>query len=233
MSALDTVVMPAVRPAVVPAADGSLAWWKSAFDYAVAFTLLVLTLPVVLLAAAAVRATSAGPAFYSQVRVGVNGRRFTIWKLRSMYDKCEAKSGIRWSTPGDKRVTPVGRLLRASHIDELPQLWNVLRGDMSLVGPRPERPEIAGSLAESIPNYDDRHRVKPGVTGFAQVLLPPDTDLDSVRRKVATDLRYVAGFGPWLEFRILVGTVLHLFKVPGTRVARVLGLPNPAGEGAA
>lgn len=226
MSALETTVM----PAVVPAADGSLARWKSAFDITVSIILLILTGPVVLLAAAAVRLTSSGPAFYSQVRVGANGRRFTIWKLRSMRDKCEMTSGIRWSTPGDSRVTPVGRFLRASHIDELPQLWNVVRGEMSLVGPRPERPEIAGGLAETIPHYDDRHRVKPGITGLAQVLLPPDTDTDSVRRKVAMDLRYVADFGPWLEFRILVGTVLHLVKVPGHAVARTLGLPKPAGD---
>jgi lipopolysaccharide/colanic/teichoic acid biosynthesis glycosyltransferase len=214
--------------AAEPAADGSLAWWKTTFDLTAASLLLVLAAPVLLLAAAAVKLTSAGPAFYSQVRVGANGRRFVLWKLRSMRHNCEAASGIRWATRRDPRVTPVGRFLRASHIDELPQLFNVLRGEMSLVGPRPERPEITAGLAAVVPRYDDRHRVKPGVTGLAQILLPPDTDLDSVRRKVATDLRYVSGFGPWMELRVLVGTALHLVKVPGPTVARLLRLPYPA-----
>jgi lipopolysaccharide/colanic/teichoic acid biosynthesis glycosyltransferase len=214
-------------PAVRASDDGSLAWWKSCFDLSVSAVLLVLTAPLVLLAAVAVRLTSEGPAFYSQVRVGANGRRFVIWKLRSMYHNCEAASGIRWATKGDKRVTSVGRFLRATHIDELPQLWNVIRGDMSLVGPRPERPEIAAGLVGVIPSYDERHRVKPGLTGLSQILLPPDSDLESTRRKVAMDLRYLDGFGPWLELRVLVGTVLHLANVPGWLVARVLRLPTP------
>ncbi len=219
----------AAEPAVRSRPDGSLAWWKSAFDLTAAGLLLVLAGPVLLLAAAAVRLTSAGPAFYSQVRVGANGRRFVLWKVRSMYHNCEAASGVRWAVRGDSRVTPVGRFLRATHIDELPQLLNVLRGEMSLVGPRPERPEIIAGLVLVVPRYDDRHRVKPGVTGLAQILLPPDTDLTSVRRKVATDLRYASEFGPWLEVRVLVGTVLHLAKVPGPAVARLLRLPPPPG----
>jgi len=213
--------------------DGSLVWWKSSFDRTVAVVLLIVTGPVVLLAALTVRLTSAGPAFYSQVRVGANGRQFVLWKLRTMYHNCEATSGIRWATRGDKRVTLVGWFLRISHVDELPQLWNVLRGDMSLVGPRPERPEIVAGLIEVIPLYDDRHRVKPGLTGLAQILLPADTGLESVRRKVAMDLHYLEGFGPWLEARVLVGTVLHLVKVPGWVVARGLRLPPPTTADAA
>jgi len=239
-SAVDMLPVPAaLRLNLTPAArdlraatDGSLVWWKSSFDVTVSAVLLIVTAPVVLLAALAVRLTSAGPAFYSQVRVGANGRRFTIWKLRSMYHNCEAASGVCWSTRGDKRVTPVGWFLRASHIDELPQLWNVLRGDMSLVGPRPERPEIVAGLLKSIPSYDERHRVKPGVTGLAQILLPPDSDLESARRKVAMDLRYLDGFGLWLEVRVLAGTVLHLAKVPGWAVSRVLWLPAPTADSA-
>jgi lipopolysaccharide/colanic/teichoic acid biosynthesis glycosyltransferase len=223
---------PEAAPGVRAAEDGSLVWWKTSFDVTVSAVLLVVTAPVVFVAAALVRLTSPGPAFYSQVRVGANGRQFVLWKLRTMYHNCEATSGIRWATRGDKRVTSVGWFLRATHIDELPQLWNVLRGDMSLIGPRPERPEIVSGLAAVIPSYDDRHRVKPGLTGLAQILLPPDSDLPGVRRKVAMDLRYLDGFGVSLELRVLAGTVLHLAKVPGWLVARALWLPQPTADDA-
>src|SRR5439155_3688120 len=139
------------------------------------------------LAAAALLITlsSPGPVVYTQTRLGRSGRRFTIYKLRTMRHNCEAASGIRWATKGDSRVTRVGKMLRATHIDELPQLVNVIRGDMSLVGPRPERPEIAAGLAQAIRDYPLRHRVRPGVTGLAQIQLQADTDLGSVRRKLA------------------------------------------------
>ena len=113
-----------------------------------------------------------------------------------MYHDCERLTGARWSTPGDNRVTWIGKILRATHIDELPQLFNILRGEMSLVGPRPERPEIVVGLELAIPCYRDRLQVRPGVTGLAQVQLPPDTDLESVRRKVAYDLYYIERLQP-------------------------------------
>src|SRR6185437_12895673 len=120
----------------------------------------------------------------------------------------------------------LGRLLRAAHLDELPQLWNVLRGEMSLVGPRPERPEFVRQLERVIPQYRDRLRVRPGITGLAQVQLPPDEDLAGVRRKVACDAVYVEAMGPWLDARILVGTVLKVVGVPVTLRRRALRLPG-------
>ena len=156
--------------------------WKSSSDVVIAGILMVLTAPLIFAAWALVRLTSRGPGFYSQIRLGLGGRHFRIYKLRSMAHDCERETGPRWSTRGDSRVTPFGRFLRSTHIDELPQLLNILRGDMSLVGPRPERPEIAAQLERALPCYRERLQIRPGVTGLAQVQLPPDTDLDSVRR---------------------------------------------------
>src|SRR5262249_48162069 len=149
-----------------------------------ALALFVLTAPVTLLAMLLVRLTSRGPAIYVQRRVGRGGREFRIYKIRSMYHDCERKSGACWASKHDPRVTPLGRVLRRTHFDELPQLWNVLRGDMSLIGPRPERPEFVDKLACAIPRYRERLWILPGVTGFAQVQLPADTDLESVQLKV-------------------------------------------------
>ena len=142
-----------------------------------------------------------------------------------MYHDCEAVSGIKWATAHDPRVTPLGRILRRTHIDELPQLWNVLRGEMSLVGPRPERPEIVTSLQRAIPGYWGRLSVKPGVTGLAQIQLPPDVDLESVRNKLVLDLEYVERLGPWLDLRILVGTAMYLLGFSGCRIRRLMSFP--------
>jgi lipopolysaccharide/colanic/teichoic acid biosynthesis glycosyltransferase len=188
--------------------------WKAVADLALAALLAVPALPVVLLAALLVKLTSRGPAFYTQTRVGRHGRLFTILKLRTMIHNCESLTGPRWSMPGDPRVTRFGWFLRASHLDELPQLLNVLRGEMSLIGPRPERPEFVPELERSLPAYRQRLQVLPGVTGLAQVQLPPDTDLDSVRRKLAHDLYYIEHLGPWLDLRILFCTIFHLFSLP-------------------
>jgi lipopolysaccharide/colanic/teichoic acid biosynthesis glycosyltransferase len=187
---------------------------KLALDCLFAFLLLVITAPLIPLAALLVKLTSRGPAFYSQTRMGLNGRPFTIYKIRSMYYNCESTSGARWCTAKDPRVTPVGWVLRVTHIDELPQLWNILRGDMSLIGPRPERPEFLPTLESTLPRYRERLRVRPGLTGLAQVRLPPDTDLHSVRRKLAHDLYYVEHMSFWLDLRILFSTVLHVLKLP-------------------
>jgi lipopolysaccharide/colanic/teichoic acid biosynthesis glycosyltransferase len=198
---------------------------KPALDFVLALLMLLASVPVVALAAGLIRVTSRGPVIYSQTRLGRGGRHYRIFKLRTMYHNCEARSGIQWATKGDARITPVGRFLRATHIDELPQLWNVLKGDMSLIGPRPERPEIARRLDEAVPGFCDRTAVKPGVTGLAQVLLPADTDLNSVRRKLIVDRTYI-GRRTWaLDFLILVGTVLHVAKVPPTWILWALALP--------
>src|SRR5262249_45817197 len=155
---------------------------KAVAEWAAAAALLLITAPLILVSALLVRLTSRGPAFYSQVRVGKDGRLFTIHKLRTMTHECEKTSGPCWSTGRDPRVTRLGRVLRRTHVDELPQLWNVLRGDMALIGPRPERPEIIPHLEINIPHYCDRLLVRPGISGLAQLQLPPDTDLASVKR---------------------------------------------------
>jgi len=183
---------------------------RAAADFAVAAAVAVLTVPVMLACVLLVRLTSRGPAIYTQSRVGQGGRVFTLYKIRTMYHDCERQSGPRWSTPGDTRITPVGRVLRKLHLDELPQLWNVLRGDMSLIGPRPERPEIVAKLRESIPGYDRRHAVKPGITGFAQIHLPPDTCVRSVKNKLVYDLFYIRHRTAGLALVILAATALKL-----------------------
>ena len=198
---------------------------KSAVDFVLALTLFVLSLPIIMLCAVMVKLGSAGPILYSQVRLGKNGRPFRIFKLRTMREDAERHSGACWSTKGDPRVTAFGRFLRKTHLDELPQLWNVLRGDMSLVGPRPERPEFVPTLERAIPPYRDRLLVKPGVTGLAQVRLPADTDLESVRRKLSYDLHYVRHANLWLDLRLLICTAFHMLSVPYSVLGRLFGLP--------
>ena len=184
---------------------------KAAADCALAVIMLVPALPLLLACAALVRLTSRGPAVYTQQRVGRGGRVFTLYKLRTMYHDCEKLTGPKWSTPGDSRITPVGRVLRKLHLDELPQLFNVLKGEMSLVGPRPERPEIVKRLRELVVGYDRRHAVKPGITGFAQIHLPPDSCIRSVRNKLVYDLFYIR-FRSWrMELFVLCATGLKLF----------------------
>jgi lipopolysaccharide/colanic/teichoic acid biosynthesis glycosyltransferase len=196
-------------------------------DTIVAAVLLVVALPVIGVLALLVKLTSRGPGFYTQTRVGKNGRLFTIFKIRTMINNCESLTGPRWSIPGDPRVTGLGQFLRVTHLDELPQLLNVLRGDMSLIGPRPERPEFLPELIDEYPAYPERLRVRPGVTGLAQVQLPADTDLDSVSNKLAYDLFYVEHASPWLDVRILLGTLLYVARIPYKIVGRLVGLPAP------
>jgi lipopolysaccharide/colanic/teichoic acid biosynthesis glycosyltransferase len=201
--------------------------WKRWADRAVAGSLLVLCAPVILAAIALVRLTSPGPGIYSQVRLGLNRRPFTLYKIRTMGHNCEARSGARWATARDPRVTLVGRFLRSTHIDELPQLWNVLRGEMTLVGPRPERPEIVAQIEPLIPGYAERLTVLPGVTGLAQVQLPPDSSVETVRRKLRYDVYYCSNLGPWLDARLILVTAVKVFGLVGVMRA-VLGIPGPA-----
>jgi lipopolysaccharide/colanic/teichoic acid biosynthesis glycosyltransferase len=199
---------------------------KRLFDLVAATVLLVLTSPLLLLGALLVKLTSRGPALYCQTRLGRGGRPYTILKLRTMYHNCERTSGARWATVNDPRVTPIGRFLRRTHLDELPQLLNVLLGHMSLVGPRPERPEFVSKLEQSLPAYRERLLVRPGVTGLAQVQLPPDSDLVSVRRKLAHDLYYIRAQSFWLDAKILLGTLLYLLRTPVNVLRRLLRLPG-------
>jgi len=180
---------------------------KVVLDFLCALLLLILTAPLIMLAMILIKLNSRGPAIYSQTRIGKNGQPFTIYKLRSMTHECESLTGAEWSKPGDARVTTVGRWLRKTHIDELPQLWNVLRGDMSLIGPRPERPEFVPSLEAAIHLYGERLQIRPGVTGFAQVQLPPDVDMESVRIKLAYDLHYVQHMSLVFDVLIYLATI--------------------------
>jgi lipopolysaccharide/colanic/teichoic acid biosynthesis glycosyltransferase len=201
--------------------------YKAAFEFAVAAVLLLLASPVIGAALVLVKLTSRGPALYSQARLGRHGRPFTLLKIRSMEHECENLTGPCWSLPGDARVTPVGRWLRRLHIDELPQLWNVLRGEMSLIGPRPERPEFVPKLEQAIPHYRKRLLVRPGVTGLAQVQLPPDSDLDSVRIKTAYDLHYVRRAGLVLDARIAWATVFRVMGLSFRRLRACFCFPPP------
>ncbi len=200
---------------------------KAVVDFVAAGLLAIPAVPLVALIALVVKVTSRGPAFYSQTRVGKNGHPFTIYKVRTMVDKCESLTGPRWSMPGDPRVTRFGWFLRATHLDELPQLLNVLRGDMSLIGPRPERPEFVPELEQALPAYRQRLLVRPGVTGLAQVQQSADTDLDSVRRKLAYDLYYIERLSPWLDLRLLFATAFYAVGVPFDTVGQVARLPRP------
>jgi lipopolysaccharide/colanic/teichoic acid biosynthesis glycosyltransferase len=214
----------APEPAPGPAGRAFAA--QRAFDLVVGSLLLVVALPVIGLALLAVKLTSRGPGLYTQNRLGRFGRPFRIYKIRSMTHDCEMRSGIQWSKKGDARVTAVGRILRKTHVDELPQLFNILAGQMSLVGPRPERPELVGVLETSIPRYRDRLAVRPGLTGLAQVQLPPDTDLESVRRKLQYDLHYVATGSMSIDLRLLIATAVHVAGLPFTVSRTVLLLPG-------
>ena len=199
---------------------------KRVLDLVLGSILAVLAAPLIVAGLVLVRLTSRGPAIYKQVRLGRNKRHYTIYKIRSMYQDCESKSGPCWATKGDSRVTPVGRVLRSTHIDELPQLWNVLRGEMSLVGPRPERPEIAGNLERVIPHYGDRMLVRPGLTGLAQVQLPPDAGLADVKRKLSCDLHYIEHADVWLDLRILLSTISHVLGIPFEIPRAILRVPS-------
>src|SRR4051812_19163128 len=207
---------------LLPQPNGSLGL-KRAFDFFVALALFLVALPIIAITLLLVKLTSRGPALYSQVRLGQNARPFAIYKVRTMYQDAERISGAAWSKPGDSRITPVGRFLRKTHLDELPQLWNVLRGDMSMVGPRPERPEFVPQLELAIPYYRARLLVRPGVTGLAQIQLPPDTDLDSVRSKLAYDIDYIQKLSLLLDVKVCWATALHVVGIDAESIRKLFG----------
>jgi lipopolysaccharide/colanic/teichoic acid biosynthesis glycosyltransferase len=192
--------------------------WKGVLDRTLAGLLLIPGLPIVGLLALLVRTTSRGPGILRQVRIGKDGQRFTMYKIRTMRSDAEALTGTVWAKPMDPRVTGVGRVLRRFHLDEFPQLFNVLRGNMSLIGPRPERPEFVEILSRQIPGYLNRLAVHPGITGLAQLNLPPDTDLESVKCKLVLDLQYVERARLLLDVRLLLCTLARLFKLPAVRL---------------
>lgn len=209
----------------IPTVDSWFFRAKGLGDRLLALVLLFPVLPLMGLVVLLVRATSRGPGIYSQKRVGRGGRIFTMYKIRSMRQDAEQKSGPTWAgVAHDPRVTPLGYWLRKLHLDELPQIFNVLRGEMSLVGPRPERPEFVSMLAEQLPGYVERLAIAPGITGLAQVNLPPDTDLDSVRRKLVLDTQYIRTAGLLLDLRILLCTALRIIGIRGGKAVWLLAL---------
>lgn len=179
---------------------------KQAIDIVLAAILIVISLPITIPVAIAIKLTSPGPIFYSQVRTGLNGKKFRVHKFRSMYQNAEAK-GIQWAKEKDPRITKVGSFIRLTRIDELPQLWNVFKGEMSLVGPRPERPEFDLQLREQIPYYDVRYLVKPGITGWAQVCYPYGASVEDAYQKVAYDLYYIKNYSLFLDLAIALKTL--------------------------
>jgi lipopolysaccharide/colanic/teichoic acid biosynthesis glycosyltransferase len=198
---------------------------RRALNVVVALVAIVITFPLWVLIAALIKLTSRGPVFHVQTRVGVctrntrtsrhdprrkrdlGGRPFRIYKFRTMQVDAERQTGAVWATPDDPRVTSVGRFLRKFRLDELPQLINVVKGDMNVVGPRPERPTIFSELREAIPNYQLRQKARPGITGLAQVRLKYDSSLDDVQRKVECDLEYIRKQSVWRDFKIMLATV--------------------------
>ncbi len=209
--------------------------FKRAIDILAASVALVLVFPVCLLVALAVKLDGPGPIFYVQERVGINrrrgrgdtppardrrkadcfGRPFRIYKFRSMVTDAERNTGPVWASASDSRITRVGKFLRRSRLDEVPQLWNVLLGDMSLVGPRPERPTFVQSLTASIPDYPKRCSALPGITGLAQVKSHYDTSLESANRKLPHDLYYLKNGRLLLDLKIMAATVKVMAKGEG------------------
>jgi lipopolysaccharide/colanic/teichoic acid biosynthesis glycosyltransferase len=182
---------------------------KRIFDVAGSLCLLVFTAPTMLLAALLIRLTSKGPAIYSQTRVGAGGREFSLYKLRTMITGAEARTGPVMATAGDPRITRIGRILRATHLDELPQLFNVLLGQMSLIGPRPERPHFVRIYRWQFPGYDFRLRVKPGISGLAQTCCGYST---TPALKLRFDLRYIYDYSLRLDAEIAVRTILTVLQ---------------------
>jgi exopolysaccharide biosynthesis polyprenyl glycosylphosphotransferase len=220
LSRLDIAALPVEWLATTRAArEGRVeATLRRGLDLVTALGLLVFTLPVLLGTAIAIKLDSRGPVFYRQERVGRGGRVFQLFKFRSMVVDAEAGGGApRWASKRDPRVTRVGRFIRLTRIDEIPQVLNVLRGDMALVGPRPERPAFVEQLSRVIPHYEDRALVRPGITGWAQVNYPYGASVEDARMKLAYDLYYLGRRSLFLDLLILVATVRVVLFQEGSR----------------
>ena len=185
-------------------------------DLVVASLLLVISAPVVALAAALIKLEDGGPVLFSQIRSGIYGEAFRLSKLRSMRTDAE-RHGARWASRGDSRITHVGYWLRRLRIDELPQLWNVIKGDMSLIGPRPERPEFEDELEAKIPHYRIRHWIRPGLSGWAQVCHPYGASVEDSRSKLSYDLYYLRNFSLALDLLILLKTIRLISRAAGSQ----------------
>lgn len=222
--------LPAAPTSVAPPGEGP----RRSLNVAVALLALVITLPLMLLITILIKLTSRGPVFYSQTRIGLDrrvsnsaharrvedlgGRPFLIYKFRTMRVDAERHTGAVWASVNDPRVTWIGRVLRQFRLDELPQLINVIKGDMNIVGPRPERPGIFQRLRQEIPRYPQRQRARPGITGLAQINQQYDASLADVRRKVAHDLVYIRNRqGVWEDFKIMLKTIPVVLFQKGAR----------------
>ena len=202
---------------------GRFSW----LDMPLTVLMLVFAMPFIIGLVILTKITSRGPGIYRQTRVGLRGEVFTVYKIRTMANDAESKSGPVWTAGiSDPRVTALGKFMRASHLDELPQLFNVLKGEMALIGPRPERPEFTQFLAQEIPGYVGRLSVKPGITGLAQIILPADSDLESVQKKLALDLEYVRGGTLVLDFKIALCTAIKMVGLRSSDVANWMGVMN-------
>lgn len=190
---------------------------ERAFDIMLSLVIMLATTPVLILAAILIKLDSPGPVFYRQTRVGLYGRPFEIIKFRSMTVDAEAAGAPVWAANRDPRVTRVGAVLRLLRIDELPQLINVLKGEMSVIGPRPERPHFVDRLAELVPHYRDRSVTKPGITGWAQVNYPYGASVEDARRKLSYDLYYIKHRSLMLDFKICIATIRVIIFREGAR----------------
>ncbi len=193
------------------------AMFKRTFDITVSLILLVFAVPVILLTGIAIRLESRGPAFYRQRRIGLFNQPFDILKLRSMRQDAEIAGQAVWAEKDDPRITRIGRFIRKVRIDELPQIWSVLMGEMSFVGPRPERPQFVEQLEQQIPFYAERHMVKPGITGWAQLNYPYGASIEDARHKLEYDLYYAKNYSPFLDTLILLQTLRVILWPTGAR----------------
>lgn len=199
---------------------------KRAGDIVVALTLLVITSPLIFLSALLIKLSDRGPIFYSQVRTGLDGNPFRIWKLRTMRINAEQR-GAQWALRSDPRITKIGSLLRITRLDELPQLWCVLTGSMSLIGPRPERPEFDQQLSHQIPFYELRHQIRPGLSGWAQVNYPYGASVEDSANKLSYDLYYLKNFSFFLDLLILFKTMRLVFNAQGA-LPETSAISNPS-----
>ncbi|PSJ37757.1 TIGR03013 family XrtA/PEP-CTERM system glycosyltransferase [Allosphingosinicella deserti] len=190
---------------------------KRLFDIFVSAIILLVLGPIILLTAAAVKMESAGPAFFRQRRVGLYGQSFEILKIRSMRQDAEVGGKAVWAQKDDPRITRIGSIIRKLRIDELPQAWTVLKGEMSFVGPRPERPQFVSDLETRLPYYTERHVVKPGITGWAQINFPYGASVEDARQKLEYDLYYAKNYTPFLDLLILLQTVRVVLWPVGAR----------------
>jgi len=191
--------------------------FKRMFDITASLLLLTLSLPLILITAIAIKLESKGPAFYRQRRVGLYGVGFDVIKLRSMRQDAEVDGKAVWAEKDDPRITRIGRIIRKTRIDELPQTWSVLKGEMSFVGPRPERPQFVEDLEQQLNYYAERHMVKPGITGWAQINYPYGASIDDSRQKLEYDLYYAKNYSPFLDVLILLQTIRVVLWPEGAR----------------